>query len=171
MSDIRIGISGWRYGPWRGDFYPKGLPQRRELEYASRQVGSIEINGSFYGLQTPQRYASWYDTTPPGFVFSVKAPRYITHVKRLREVEQPLANFFASGPLQLKDKLGPFLWQFPPSFRFDEALFEDFLARLPQDEATCPELEPIHERTADPRTHRQRRRLRHLAAWPGRRPL
>lgn len=133
MSDIRIGISGWRYGPWRGDFYPKGLPQRRELEYASRQVGSIEINGSFYGLQTPQRYASWYDTTPPGFVFSVKAPRYITHVKRLREIEQPLANFFASGPLQLKDKLGPFLWQFPPSFRFDEALFENFLAHLPHD--------------------------------------
>lgn len=133
MSDIRIGISGWRYAPWRGDFYPKGLAQRRELEFASREVNSIEINGSFYGLQTPQRYASWYVDTPEDFVFSVKAPRYITHVLRLSEVAQPLANFYASGPLQLKEKLGPFLWQFPPSFRFDAELFESFLAQLPHD--------------------------------------
>ncbi|MDG9925645.1 MULTISPECIES: DUF72 domain-containing protein [unclassified Pseudomonas] len=133
MSDIRIGISGWRYAPWRGDFYPKGLPQRRELEFASREVNSIEINGSFYGLQTPQRYANWYADTPDDFVFSVKAPRYITHVRRLRDIAQPLANFFASGPLQLKDKLGPILWQFPPSFAFDAQLFRDFLAQLPQD--------------------------------------
>lgn len=133
MSDIRIGISGWRYAPWRGDFYPKGLVQRRELEFASRQVNSIEINGSFYGLQTPERYAGWYAETPEDFVFSVKAPRYITHVLRLREPAQPLANFFASGPLQLKDKLGAFLWQFPPSLRFDAALFGDFLAQLPRD--------------------------------------
>jgi uncharacterized protein YecE (DUF72 family) len=133
MSDIRIGISGWRYAPWRGDFYPKGLPQRRELEFASREVNSIEINGSFYGLQNPQRYANWYADTPEDFVFSVKAPRYITHVRRLRDVGQPLANFFASGPLQLKDKLGPILWQFPPTFGFDAQLFGDFLGRLPQD--------------------------------------
>lgn len=133
MSDIRIGISGWRYAPWRGDFYPKELVQRRELEFASRQVNSIEINGSFYGLQTPERYAGWYAETPEDFVFSVKAPRYITHVLRLREPAQPLANFFASGPLRLKDKLGAFLWQFPPSLRFDAALFGDFLAQLPRD--------------------------------------
>lgn len=149
MSEIRIGISGWRYAPWRGDFYPKGLAQRRELEFASRAVNSIEINGSFYGLQTPQRYAAWYAETPEDFVFSVKAPRFITHVRRLEDIEQPLANFFASGPLSLKDKLGPVLWQFPPSFRFDEALFGDFLSRLPSDTDQARQL----ARHADARLH------------------
>ncbi|MBM7061897.1 DUF72 domain-containing protein [Pseudomonas sp. UL073] len=131
MSEIRIGISGWRYEPWRGDFYPDGLAQRRELEFASRAVTSIEINGSFYALQTPERYAGWYADTPKDFVFSVKAPRYITHVRRLRDIETPLANFFASGIFQLKEKLGPILWQFPPSFSFDAAQFEHFLGLLP----------------------------------------
>lgn len=131
-SDIRIGISGWRYEPWRGDFYPEGLLQRRELEYASRTVSSIEINGSFYALQTPERFTNWRDSTPDDFVFSVKAPRYITHVKRLRELAEPLANFFASGPLQLEHKLGAFLWQFPPSFRYDPVLFSELFERLPR---------------------------------------
>jgi len=131
-SDIRIGISGWRYEPWRGDFYPEGLLQRRELEYASRTVSSIEINGSFYALQTPERFSNWRDSTPDDFVFSVKAPRYITHVKRLRELDEPLANFFASGPLQLERKLGAFLWQFPPSFRYDPALFTELFEQLPR---------------------------------------
>ncbi|MFT0622940.1 DUF72 domain-containing protein [Ectopseudomonas guguanensis] len=133
MSDVRIGISGWRYAPWRGDFYPKGLAQRRELEFASRAVNSIEINGSFYGLQTPERYGKWAAQTPDDFVFSVKAPRFITHVRRLVEIDEPLANFFASGLLSLKEKLGPILWQFPPSFRFDADLFANFLAKLPTD--------------------------------------
>ncbi|HDZ56078.1 MAG TPA: DUF72 domain-containing protein [Pseudomonas xinjiangensis] len=133
MSTIRIGISGWRYTPWRGDFYPDGLVQRRELEFASRAVSSIEINGSFYALQTPERYANWRDDTPGDFVFSVKGPRYITHTRRLREIEEPLANFFASGPLHLQHKLGPLLWQFPASFKLDHQLFEAFLERLPQD--------------------------------------
>lgn len=133
MGSIRIGISGWRYKPWRGDFYPEGLKQKNELAFASRAVSSIEINGSFYALQRPERYAEWYQQTPKDFVFSVKAPRFITHIRRLREVEAPLANFFASGLLALKDKLGPVLWQFPPSFRFDAALFEAFLAQLPHD--------------------------------------
>jgi uncharacterized protein YecE (DUF72 family) len=132
MTEVRIGISGWRYAPWRGDFYPKGLAQKNELHFASRAVRSIEINGSFYALQTPQRYASWYADTPDGFVFSVKAPRFITHVRRLREVETPVANFFASGVLSLRDKLGPILWQFPPSFKFDAEQFEHFLSLLPQ---------------------------------------
>ena len=131
-SNIRIGISGWRYEPWRGDFYPEGLVQRRELEYASRTVSSIEINGSFYALQTPERYTSWRDAVPDNFVFSVKAPRYITHVKRLRELAEPLANFYASGPLQLEHKLGAFLWQFPPSFRFDAGLFTELFEQLPR---------------------------------------
>lgn len=133
MSDVRIGISGWRYAPWRGDFYPKGLVQRRELEFASRAVSSIEINGSFYGLQTPERYRKWAAQTPEDFVFSVKAPRFITHVRRLLDIDEQLANFFASGLLGMKEKLGPILWQFPPSFRFDERLFADFLAKLPAD--------------------------------------
>ena len=132
MTEVRIGISGWRYAPWRGDFYPKGLAQKNELHFASRAVRSIEINGSFYALQTPQRYASWYADTPEDFVFSVKAPRFITHVRRLREVETPVANFFASGVLSLRNKLGPVLWQFPPSFKFDADQFEHFLGLLPQ---------------------------------------
>ncbi|MEH6386959.1 DUF72 domain-containing protein [Pseudomonas profundi] len=132
MSDIRIGISGWRYRPWRGDFYPDGLVQRRELEYASRAVNSIEINGSFYALQTPERYASWAAETPEDFVFSVKGPRFITHTKRLRDIEEPLANFLASGPLHLGQKLGPMLWQFPANFKLDREQFKDFLELLPR---------------------------------------
>jgi uncharacterized protein YecE (DUF72 family) len=133
MSDIRIGISGWRYTPWRGVFYPAELAQHRELEFASRAFGSIEINGSFYSLQSPQSYRTWRDATPEGFLFSVKGPRYVTHILRLKNVRKPLANFFASGVLELQDKLGPMLWQFPPSLRYDEALFRDFLELLPRD--------------------------------------
>ena len=133
QAQIRIGISGWRYAPWRKVFYPEKLPQRQELHFASRAVRSIEINGSFYGLQTPERYANWHDDTPDDFVFSVKAPRYVTHILRLREPEPAIANFLASGLFLLKQKLGPILWQFPPSFRFEPRLFEDFLALLPHD--------------------------------------
>lgn len=133
MGLIRIGISGWRYEPWRGVFYPEDLPQRQELAFASQAFATIEINGSFYALQTPESYAAWHDATPPGFVFSVKGPRFITHIRRLKDVEAPLANFFASGLFNLSDKLGPFLWQFPPSFRFDEERFGRFLALLPRD--------------------------------------
>src|ERR1700745_4212641 len=103
---IRNGISGWTYPPWRGVFFPRGWPQKRELEYASRQVNSIEINGSFYSLQRPTSYRAWYAATPDGFLFSVKAGRFITHIKRLKNVETPLANFFASGVLCLREKLG-----------------------------------------------------------------
>src|SRR5437667_8086539 len=131
---IRIGVSGWRYPPWRGGaFYPKGLAQHRELEYASRALPSIELNGSFYSLQRPENYAAWYDATPAGFVFSVKGSRYITHMLRLDNVETALANFFASGIANLRDKLGPFLWQLPPNFRYDAAKIDRFLAMLPRD--------------------------------------
>lgn len=133
MSDIRVGISGWRYAPWRGSFYPKKLVQKRELYYASRTVNSIEINGSFYALQTPERYLSWYNEVPQNFRFSVKGPRFITHIQRLRDVEIPIANFFASGVLELDDKLGALLWQFPPSFRFEATQFREFLQLLPRD--------------------------------------
>ncbi len=135
MGTIRIGISGWRYEPWRGIFYPRGLAQRRELEFASRAFNSIELNGSFYARQTPKSYATWYDESPEDFVFSIKGPRYITHIRRLNDVEGPLANFFASGILNLGEKTGPFLWQFPPSFRYDEERFEQFFSLLPRDSA------------------------------------
>ncbi|WP_407465151.1 DUF72 domain-containing protein [Xanthomonas campestris] len=130
---IRIGISGWRYARWRGTFYPTGLAQRRELAYAGRCFPSVEINGSFYSLQRPESYQSWHDETPDDFVFAVKGPRFVTHMKRLRGCEQALANFFASGVLRLGPKLGPILWQLPPSLRFDEAVLDAFLSSLPRD--------------------------------------
>ncbi len=133
MAKIRIGISGWRYPPWRGVFYPKDLPQRSELHYASRCFPSIELNGSFYSLQYPQSYAHWREDTPDDFVFAVKAPRFITHIKRLREIDAPLANFFASGVFELRQKFGPILWQFPPSLRYDHDLFARFFGQLPRD--------------------------------------
>src|SRR5437016_1464460 len=111
---ILIGISGWRYAPWRGVFYPPGLPQREELSFASRALTTIEINGSFYSLQRPSSYAQWNESTPAGFVFSVKGSRYITHILRLKDAEQALARFFGSGLLSLGSKLGPILWQLPP---------------------------------------------------------
>lgn len=132
ISRIQIGISGWTYAPWRGVFFPRGLRQRDELAYAARTFGSIEINGTHYSLQTPTSFRRWRDETPPGFVFSVKAHRYITHLRRLQGIEKPLANFFASGLLGLGEKLGPILWQFPPSFRYDAGLMEGFFRLLPK---------------------------------------
>ena len=130
--DVRIGISGWRYPPWRGVFYPPGLPQRRELEYASRRLRTVELNGSFYSLQRPESYRTWAAQVPPDFLFAVKGGRFITHMKRLRDVTTPLANFFASGPLALGPLLGPVLWQLPERLAFDPALVEGFLAQLPR---------------------------------------
>lgn len=114
-------------------FYPRGLQHRAELAYVSRRLNSVEINGTFYSLQCPASFIQWYEQTPPDFLFAVKGGRFITHMKRLNEVETPLANFFASGPLALREKLGPILWQFPPQFRFDLDRFERFLALLPAD--------------------------------------
>ncbi len=130
--DLRIGISGWVYSPWRAVFYPKDLPQKKELFFASRQVNSIEINSSFYHYQKPETYQRWFNETPKDFCFSVKGPQYITHVRRLKNIETPLANFFASGVLFLADKLGAFLWQFPPNFPFHEDRLEDFFKLLPR---------------------------------------
>lgn len=130
---IRIGISGWRYPRWRGRFYPPDLVQRQELAFASRCFRSVEINGSFYSLQRPESWQAWHDATPPGFVFAVKGPRFITHTRRLRDCDTALANFLASGLLRLGRKLGPVLWQLPPTLRFDHGLLDDFLAALPRD--------------------------------------
>ena len=132
MVEFRVGISGWRYEPWRGVFYPKGLQQRRELEYASRQLNSIEINGTFYSLQRPASFKKWYDETPEDFVFAVKGPKYLTHMKKLSDIRQPLANFFASGVLRLGKKLGPILWQSPPWWPYDNERLSDFLKLLPR---------------------------------------
>lgn len=132
-AQIRIGISGWRYAPWRGGFYPKGLAQAHELEFASRQFPAIELNGSFYALQRPSSYQRWAADTPDGFVFTVKAPRYITHILRLRDARAAVANFMASGLLALGSKLGPILWQLPPSLAWDAQLLDTFLSHLPHD--------------------------------------
>lgn len=138
-GEIRIGISGWRYPGWRGVFYPPKLPQRAELEFAARQFNSIEINGTHYSLQRCESFARWAEETPKGFVFAVKGSRYITHMKKLREIEDPLANFLAQGLLQLGKKLGPILWQFAPRFTFDFGKMEAFFRLLPQTmgEAAC----------------------------------
>ncbi|HTI87981.1 MAG TPA: DUF72 domain-containing protein [Alphaproteobacteria bacterium] len=137
---IRIGISGWRYKPWRGAFYPEDLPQKDELRFASRQLPTIEINGTFYSLQRPSSFAHWAEETPDGFMFAVKGPRYITHIRWLKDVETPLANFYGSGVLGLGPKLGPFLWQFPPNFKFDAERIEAFFKLLPHDAATAASL-------------------------------
>ncbi|MBB3543916.1 DUF72 domain-containing protein [Rhizobium sp. BK399] len=142
---IRIGISGWTYKPWRGTFYPDKLPQSQELAYASRRFQTIEVNGTFYGLQKPEAFQLWRDTTPENFVFSIKGSRYITHMLRLKNIETPLANFVASGPLRLGSKLGPILWQFPPSFKFDENLFDHFLRILPKNTEDAAALAKRHD--------------------------
>jgi uncharacterized protein YecE (DUF72 family) len=131
-SEVRVGISGWRYAGWRGKFYPKDLPQRCELEFAAKTFNSVEINGSFYSLQLPSSYQRWHEATPPNFLFSVKGARFITHMKKLRDVETPLANFFASGVLALGEKLGPILWQLPPNFGWNKERLEQFFALLPR---------------------------------------
>lgn len=113
-------------------WYPEKLPQRRELEFCGRHFPTVEINGSFYSLQRPEYYGAWYRETPPGFTFAVKGSRYITHLLRLKNIEKPLANFFASGIFNLRDKLGPFLWQFPPTLRYEQARLESFFEKLPR---------------------------------------
>jgi uncharacterized protein YecE (DUF72 family) len=130
---IRIGIGGWTYEPWRGTFYPDKLPQKRELEYVSRQLTSIEINGTYYGSQKPASFAKWRDETPDGFVFSVKAPRFVMNREVLAGAESTIARFFASGVMELKDKLGPINWQFMPTKTFNPVDFKAFLKLLPNE--------------------------------------
>lgn len=135
---IRVGISGWRYAPWRGVFYPKGLPQRLELAHAAGLLTSVEVNGSFYSLQRPSSWRSWSAQVPDDFLFAVKGPRFITHMKKLVDVEAPLGTFLASGVLSLGDKLGPLLWQLPPNLGFHPdrlAAFFDLLPRRTSDAA------------------------------------
>jgi uncharacterized protein YecE (DUF72 family) len=141
----RIGISGWRYAGWRGKFYPEDLPQRLELTYAAERFNSIELNGSFYSLQTPSSYAQWRRDVPEGFVFAVKGSRYITHMLQLRGVKTALANFFASGVFELEDKLGPILWQLPPRFSYKPERLQAFFDLLPRTGAEASLLARRHD--------------------------
>src|SRR3954452_3484489 len=145
---VYVGISGWRYPAWRGDFYPKGLPQRRELAYAAQHLTSIEINGSFYSLQRPSSYAAWRaeaTAVREDFVFAVKGGRFVTHMKRLRDVDTALANFFASGVLALGSALGPVLWQLPENLRFDAGVVDDCFGRLPRTTVEAASLARHHD--------------------------
>ncbi|MDP9397185.1 MAG: DUF72 domain-containing protein [Actinomycetota bacterium] len=145
MADLRIGISGWTYAGWRRSFYPPGLPQARELAYAASQVNSIEINGSFYSLQRPSSYRAWRDATPANFVFAVKGPRFVTHMKKLVDVQTPVANFFASGVLALGPKLGPILWQLPPMLGFSADRLARFFDLLPRSTAAAARVAEHHD--------------------------
>lgn len=141
---IRIGISGWRYEPWRKVFYPQGLAQTRELAFAAQHFPSIELNGSFYSLQKPAYYAQWYEQTPRGFVFALKGGRFITHMKKLRAIDDALANFFGSGVLALREKLGPVLWQFPENMPANFDRFVEFFEKLPRDTEEAAKLARKH---------------------------
>jgi uncharacterized protein YecE (DUF72 family) len=129
---IRIGVGGWTFAPWRGPFYPEGLAQKRELEFASRKLTSIEINGTYYGSQKPASFAKWHDETPDNFVFSVKGPRFTTNRRVLSEAGESIERFLRSGLMQLRDKLGPINWQFMPTKKFDPEDFAGFLRLLPK---------------------------------------
>jgi uncharacterized protein YecE (DUF72 family) len=129
---IRVGIGGWVFPPWRGTFYPKDLKQADELAYASRHVTAIEINGTFYRLQTPKSYRNWYDSAPDDFMFSLKGSRFITHRNDLATAAPFMERFFDSGMTELGAKLGPILWQFAPSLQFDEGNVASFLEALPK---------------------------------------
>ncbi|HEY3820423.1 MAG TPA: DUF72 domain-containing protein [Polyangiaceae bacterium] len=167
---IRIGVSGWRYPEWRRTFYPAGLRQADELAYAASRFDSMELNGSFYSLQTPRSYRSWGAATPVGFVFAVKGSRFITHMKRLDGGVAPLANFFASGVLALGPKLGPILWQLPATFAFDPERLTSFFRLLPRTTFEAATLARRHDarvrgrcsfRAADDRAIRHAIEIRH----------
>ena len=152
QPQIRIGISGWRYPGWRGTFYPKDLVQRRELEFAAQHFSTIERNGSFYSLQRPKNYQDWSSQTPDDFVFAIKGGRYITHMRKLNNVESPLANFFAQGLLSLGQKLGPILWQFPPIFKFDPERMQAFFDLLPRTHKQAASLAREHDKWMEDRS-------------------
>lgn len=164
MARAWVGISGWSYDRWRGDFYPEGLAQKRQLEYASRSFNSVEINGSFYSLQRPETYRDWHQRTPRGFLFAIKGSRFITHNKKLGDAVTPLANFFASGVLRLEEKMGPFLWQVPENLGFHAERVEPFFRLLPRDAVEAAKLARKHDDRVKRRCSMavdRNRRLRH----------
>jgi uncharacterized protein YecE (DUF72 family) len=164
VGQVRIGVSGWRYGGWRGEFYPEGLRQKDELKFLARKFPTVEINGTFYSLQRPEFFQAWSGETPVDFVFAVKGSRYITHMLRLTKLETPLANFFASGVLALGSKFGPILWQFPPHFRFNPDKLEAFFKLLPHDTEQAARLARRHDARVKDRAFLKpgpKRKLRH----------
>ena len=153
MTDrVLVGVSGWAYRSWRGDYYPAALAASQQLGYVSRRLPTVELNASFYSLRDPGSYERWHRETPPGFVFSVKGGRYVTHIKRLRDPLVPLANFFASGVLALDDKLGPILWQLPATLPFDADGLRHFIDCLPSDTADARRLAGHHTAVVEGRT-------------------
>jgi uncharacterized protein YecE (DUF72 family) len=151
VATITIGTSGWSYKHWRGRFYPSGLRQRDELAWLADQLDSVELNGTFYSLQRPDSFRAWYAQTPPAFSFAVKGSRFISHNKKLRDADTALANFFASGVLLLREKLGPIVWQLPERMRFDPNRLEEFLMVLPRDTVAAAELAARHDARVDNR--------------------
>jgi uncharacterized protein YecE (DUF72 family) len=163
MAELRIGISGWNYKPWRGSFFPKKLRQADELAFASRQVNCLEINGSFYSLKKPADYRKWFEAVPDDFIFTVKGARFITHMKQLKNVGVPTANFFASGVLELEPKLGPILWQFSERMKFNPERFETFFDLLPKNTTEALHLAKSHDHRikTKPTYKKQRQKIRH----------
>lgn len=163
---VRIGLSGWTYASWRnGAFYPEGLPRQRELAHVATRFPTVETNGTFYGLQTPASFGTWGTQVPADFVFAVKGPRFLTHMKRLNDPVAPLGNFLASGLLRLGPRLGPILWQLPPTFRFEHDRLDAFFRLLPRTMAEAAALGRRHDRRLKARAwlraERPRQRLRH----------
>ena len=153
QGKIHVGVGGWTFEPWRGTFFPPGLPHARELEYSASRLTAIEINGTYYRTQSPKSFAKWRDATPPGFVFTVKASRYCTNRARLAEAGESIARFVGSGLTELGDRLGPILWQLMPTKQFDAADFEAFLALLPESHDGMRlrhAIEPRHDSFRDP---------------------
>ncbi|MBU3076999.1 DUF72 domain-containing protein [Sphingomonas quercus] len=150
---IRVGVGGWTYEPWRGVFYPEGLPQKRELDYAAGRLTAIEINGTYYGSQKPATFAAWARAVPDGFIFSLKASRYCTNRRVLAEAGESIAKFLSQGITELGDRLGPILWQFMATKQFQPDDFAAFLALLPKEQGGLPlrhVLEVRHESFRDP---------------------
>lgn len=151
---VRIGLSGWQYDSWRGDFYPAGVPKRRWLEYVAERFPTVEVNGSFYSLQRPERYRAWRASAPADFRFALKGGRYVTHMLRLRNIETALANFFASGPLELGSTMGPVLWQLPEALLPTPEVLDAFLTLLPRTHGTAAILAEQHDdKVQDPSVH------------------
>jgi uncharacterized protein YecE (DUF72 family) len=168
MAQIRVGIAGWVYEPWRGNFYPAGLTQKYELAYASRRFNALEINGTFYSLQKPSTFQKWYEAASDDFVFALKSPEQITHRRRLKEPRQLLANFFASGLLCLKEKFGPILWQLPHNMKFDEERLKAFLELLPHDTKALARLAKEHDLKDEASVHLEpdaKRPVRHAVEF------
>jgi uncharacterized protein YecE (DUF72 family) len=163
-GEVRIGLSGWTYKSWRGRFYPKGLPHNRELEHVGSVFSTVEINGTFYSMQRPDSFGRWAEATPDDFVFAVKGPRFLTHMKRLTDPVAPLGNFIASGVLRLGPKLGPILWQLPPSFRYDRSKLDSFFSLLPRNTRAAAACGRRHDQRLKARAWLRvgsQRRLRH----------